>query len=267
MIRTSFVRILCSRLIGGVGSLAILCLLLATPKSEADVFTFADFTQQTPSSQNFSYTNPGSGGGSATFNTVSGGDPIWLSVTNTSIVPPGFPTLQKATLFLTSSTAVPAVLNPSDNSLQEIFPPPATNTMSIVLTNPFNGKTNFLSASFTATQTGLTGTVGSDSGGFSGSDAAVPPDIVSYSSDFINFAGSTEHSVALSFSSITSAGGGLQQDPTNSFFESFTASGTGTFDTNFGPSTVPAPAGLIQAGIGVVGSIGMARRRWLRIGP
>src|SRR5207245_474590 len=54
----------------------------------------------------------------------------------------------------------------------------------------------------------------------------------------IDFTNSIEQSFALSLTSInTASGGGLQQGP-GGFYASFTASGTGTFDTNFPSSSI-----------------------------
>src|SRR5437870_1545856 len=194
------------------------------------VTTFAQFQQVDVFAQNFVYTNNGT---SASFQTITGGDPIRLSA-NPGLAP-ALQGPQRAHLFLNASTNVPAVLG-TDNTLRELLPTP-TNTLQIILDTPVGGHTNFLTVTFSDV---LSGGVNSHSGNMFASDAAtaVPVDVVSYSSDFIDFTNSIEHSFALSFTSInTATGRGLQQGP-GGFYASFTASGTGTFDTNFPSSSI-----------------------------
>jgi hypothetical protein len=235
---------------------ALTAVCLATTAARADVFTFAQFTQQDVGQNLFSYQNPTTTGtGSANFLTLVGA-PVFAQATNANAFTTGFPTGPlSALLVLSASTAQPATQNP-DKSLQEAFPG-TTNKLTITLDTAVNGKTNFLTATFSAKAAGLTGPApGSSTGGFSGSDAAT--DTVQFSSDFIDFTGSKEHSFALSFSSITSTLGGLQQDP-NGFYDSFAAAGTGTFDTVF---AVPEPGSLLLAGVGVLGLAGLGLSRW-----
>src|SRR5262249_18050667 len=136
---------------------------------------------------------------------------------------------QLAHLFLDSHTEAHAVLG-ADNILRERFST-QTNTIRITLDTPFMGKTNFLTVTYTDL---LAGAAGGFSATMTASDASIPPDTVNYTSDFFNFSGSDQHSFALSFSSIQSqGGGGLRLADDGNFLQSFTASGTGTFDTNF----------------------------------
>ena len=140
---------------------------------------------------------------------------------------------QNAHLFLVSQTTAPTLppLSP-DNATREHFPI-AANTIQVVLDTPVDGKTDFLTATYSDQ---LSGVLDSDEASLTASDAAsgTPPDTVTFTSDFISFPGTIDHGFSLSFSSVNSndGSGGLQLGAGN-FFKSFTAAGTGTFDTDF----------------------------------
>ena len=90
------------------------------------VTTFAQFQQVDVFAQNFVYTDNGT---SASFQTITGGDPIRLSA-NPGLAP-ALQGPQRAHLFLNASTDAPAVLG-TDNTLREALPTP-TNTLQIIL--------------------------------------------------------------------------------------------------------------------------------------
>src|SRR5262249_39403341 len=186
--------------------------------------TFAQFVQVQPSNQNFVYTNESGTG--ATFNSIDSGNPVM--VTFFESLAHGLTGPQAAHLYLSSSTSSPAGLG-ADGLLHEHFPT-ATNTLSIVLDNPPGGRSNFLTVTYSDD---LSGQINSRAGNLKASDSSFPPNMVSYTSDWFDFTGSTEHSFALSFTSIISDDGrGLNLGDGN-FYHSFTTSGTGTFDTSF----------------------------------
>ncbi|HLN29373.1 MAG TPA: DUF4214 domain-containing protein [Gemmataceae bacterium] len=190
--------------------------------------TFAQFQPLMPALQAFVYDNNGT---SATLTTIPGGDPVLVNF-DTSFAA-GITTPVHAHLFLSASTTAKTVGPvPPGNQTTEQFPTPV-NTLQITLDTPVNGKTNFLSVTYTGL---LEGQVGLPEAASQASDSVVPPDIVSFTSDFFDFSNSINHGFSLAFSSVLSndGSGGLQV-AADGFFKSFTASGTGTFDTNFAP--------------------------------
>ena len=208
--------------------------------------TFAQFTQINVGDQNFVYSNNNT---SADFSTISGGNPILLGIAD-SVRPTGLASSQDAHLFLSASTASAVAV--SGTTLSQAFPS-ATNTIRILLDTPFQGHSNFLTVTFSGR---LGGELGTHSGISQASDAS---DIVTYSSDVIDVSGFIEHSFALSFSSILTAGGqGLQVAP-NGFVESFTTSGSGTFDA----AVIPEPPSLLLAGMATIAfaGFGLWRKR------
>ena len=81
-----------------------LYLELLESRSLPSVVTFAQFLQLNPVDQNFVYTNTGT---SASFSTITGGDPVLL-VPNSSIAPT-VPGPQRAHLLLSATTSTPAM--------------------------------------------------------------------------------------------------------------------------------------------------------------
>jgi SdrD B-like domain/Domain of unknown function (DUF4214) len=187
--------------------------------------TFLQFVQTNPGAENFTYTQNGA---SAAFSTIPGGDPVLVNF-DTSIVQ-GLSAPQFGHLFLTSTTTSPAAAGPN-SSLVEHFPT-ATNTMQFVLDTPVNGHSNLLTVTYSDV---LTGPPNGQAGNLLASTLSVPPDTVTFSSDFVDFTNATERDFSLSFSSIVP---GISSG-TGGFFVPFVASGTGTFGVTF-------PGGVIQ---------------------
>jgi hypothetical protein len=229
-----------------------LVLLAAAPSAIADVVTFVQFATIGPEGQGFEYTNHGT---NATFaNQFAQGIPVFVTLAEQ--FSHGLPSGQLAHIFLTSQTSEPVHMVGSQ--FEERFPANPVNMLHIVLDNPPMGRgSNLLTLEFTGTLGGQ-----GQSGFLRGSNTSELHDTVIFSSDYFDFTESTERAFALSFSSIIN-----EMDPQsglvvadNGFFESFTASGTGTFNTNFGPA-VPEPSSLVLTAFGVLGLAGAAYRR------
>jgi hypothetical protein len=226
--------------------------------------TFAQFQEATTGSNanQFAYNNNGQG--NATFGTQSGdvfGAPIPVTFSFLTVVgtlPADLQIPQDATLTLTSSTehAVQPFLSGAIGDQEIDGTGITTDVLTITRDTPAaegNGaRTNLLTMTFSGS---LLGTVDGRTPQLSGN---TPMDLVSYSSDFLDFSTSKEENFSLTFTSWTSAdGGGLELAPDGNY-ASAVAAGTGTFDDMPAPS-VPEPA----SGLGLVGMFSMlgARRR------
>jgi hypothetical protein len=231
--------------------LASVALLASNGDVRADVITFAQFTQQMVSDPGFLYANNGTNAG---FNSLAGGIPILLTIADGFA--PGLDRVESARLVLSSSTTAAAIPPmPPDQFTQQHFTG-ATNVLQILLATPVDGKTNFLTATFTdalfsgrlnSSVASLKTNAGSGSGALQ----------MSFTSDFLAFTDATELGLSLSFSSLLSSdgSGGLQMGD-NGFLKSFTASGTGTFDTLVAP--IAEPPSLVLATIALLGLLRLA---------
>jgi hypothetical protein len=206
-------------------ALAIAALCAAPARS--DPITFCQFLQTATDSEPFVYTNNGS---SATLSVSSFAVTM---IVDSAFLPPGTNPLQAGTLRLTSSTTASAAQ--SGGNLVESFPA-TTNTLQILLSNPINGSTDFLTATFSGH---LIGAAGGSTVGLNASRSA--GDSVNYSSGILNLTGTRDDGFALSFGAVTPR---LELGAGN-FFGSFTASGTGSFQVE---QTAPEPASAVLFG-------------------
>ena len=186
---------------------------------------------------------------------MGGGIPIFLTITD------GFAAslerVEPARLLLTCSTAAPTIPGmPPDQFTQQHFTGPS-NMLEIILDTPVDGKSNFLTATFSDAL--LSGRINSTEASLRTSGAGSGNSLdVSFTSDFVDFTNATEQGLSLSFSSVTSTDGtGNLQMAENGFLKSFIASGTGTFDTNLG-APVAEPSNLVLAGFGLLVLLGWA---------
>jgi hypothetical protein len=210
--------------------------------AKAQTTTFAQFLQFT-ASQDFLFTNNGTGGN---FTTIPNGSSVLFLYSNVGGLNAALQGGQSAHLFITpTTTTASATLNGTTLSQ----PLNQTVVISIIrdtATNPGIGmgtRRNLLTATIsTNTSTpGITGTDGGNSGTFS---VSTPDHTVVFTSDFLNFATTTQRNMALSFSSIQP---GVMQGAGN-FLQTLTAAGTGTFATNpvptaFGPTAASVTIG------------------------
>jgi hypothetical protein len=248
------------QLFAGLPAITILLVLTVTRDARADVLTFAQFTEQAVSDQSFFYSNNTT---NVSFGSLSGGIPIFLTITDGFA--PSLNRVEAARLYLSSnSTATATAPVPPDQFTQQHITGPG-NLLQIILDTPVNGKTNFLTATFSDAL--FSGRLNSTEASLKTLPAVGgDPAKVTFTSDFIDFTDATEAGLSLSLSSVISTdGSGDLQMAENGFLKSFTASGTGTFDTNFAGAPVPEPSNLILAGFGLLGLLGWAwKQGWLR---
>jgi len=216
------------------GTLALA--VTASGPARAD-FVFADFDQaaSSPNTDPFVFTNNTTG---ATFTAST-------PITNFKFdAIPGAPSgLQSGTLTLNASTNIPAQ-NLAGTLLQ-----PISGTMSILST----GGQNLLTVTFNGL---ILAAPGSVNGSLQASTASIPGS-VSFSSDFLNFAGTGEQAVNLTFPNMNPAaslGAG-------NFLTSFVTDALGTFTTTTAPTAVPEPSSVVLLGGGLLVGLFVARKR------
>ncbi len=222
--------------------------------TQAQTTTFAQFFQRNGANNDFVFTNNISSGN---FNTVSGGSPVFFLYSGIPGLDASLTGIQNATLTVAvTTTTAPATLDVITNTV--IQPLNQTIVISIIRDSVApvgNGaRTNLLTATIslnTSTPT-ITGTNTGNSASF---NATTPDHNVTFTSDFINFVGTSERNLALAFSSVTptfaiaGASGG-------SFLQSFVASGTGTFASNPPPVVNPPTAAGASLSGRVLTSVG-----------
>ncbi len=187
---------------------------------QAQTQTFAQFNQ-TSGVNGFFFTN--NGGMSGTLSTPTAGTPIEFSFLGIPGLDPSLQGNQCATINIDSNTTTPALPGAPPNGIRQNF---QTVIIQILRCAPApvgaNTRRNLLTVTVTTGFPALTGNLGAQSLAFV---ASTPSENVTFTSDFLSFAGTTERNFALSFSSVTppvaiGAGG---------FLASFSAAGTGTF--------------------------------------
>lgn len=242
---------------------AVLAATVAMPiLAQAAQITFAQFSEASPGGNLFKYVDNGTGN-DAQFGTSTGGAvgaaiPVnFTYLTVSGSLPADLIGNQAATLNMTSSTKSAASVLGGVVGLQN-FAGDGTLSNSISLTRNTPAaegtgtRTNLLTVTFTAQLIGAingrTPQVSADTGlGFT----------VNYTSDFLTFDDQLVKDFSLTFSSWTNAGNGngLALAASN-FFQSATASGTGTFD---GSATVPEPTALV---LGLLGAAALLVVNW-----
>jgi hypothetical protein len=211
------------------------------------VETFAQFDQITDV-DTIRFTNNANGTGSLT--TI---DPALVTFEFLNPFDPAL--LMQDAFFSLDATAV----GPSIPGLLDVDQLIATGTMSFTRATPFGpgGLTNLLTISFTNAV--LSGTLGSGAATFDGGQTLIGT--ATFSSDFINFTGSSQRSFALGFSAVTPT---ISLGPAG-MLNSFTADSDGTFSFEGGGgggNVIPEPAtwAMMILGFGGVGVL-MRRRR------
>lgn len=220
----------------------------------AQTTTFAQFIEQN-GTQDFVFTNNTS---SASFGAVSGGSPISFRYQNITGLPAALTGFQDAHLFITTTTTQPAAL--SGGTLSQ--PLDQTVTIQIVRDTPAPSgtgggtRTNLLTVVFSASAN-TPEINGSEGGNIATMAATTPNHVVTFTSDFLSFASTTQRNSSFSFSSVTPA---LSRDAGN-FLRSFDAAATGTFASNPVPVYAPPTAGAVTLGGKVFGPDGRGLSR------
>jgi hypothetical protein len=243
---------------------AVLATSAAMPTlvAQASQITFAQFSEASPGGNLFKYVDNGTGN-DAQFGTSTGGAvgaAIPVNFTYLTVVgslPADLIGNQAATLSMTSSTTTAASVLGGVVGLQN-FGGGGTlsNSISIIRNTPAaegtGARTNLLTVTFTAQ---LLGAINGRTPQFSGDTGL--GFTVNYTSDFLTFDNQLVKDFSLTFSSWTNVGNGngLALAASN-FFQSATASGTGTFDAS---ATVPEPTALV---LGLLGAAAILVVNW-----
>jgi hypothetical protein len=122
-----------------------------------------------------------------------------------------------------------------------IQPFDGTFTIQILRDTAFNGRSNLLTATITPVGTSTSEFAGDEGATSAGYSASTPVQNVTFTSEFISFAGSTSRDLGLAFSSVTpiySLG--------TTFVNSFTAAGAGTFATDQAPVFMVTTAATVS---------------------
>jgi hypothetical protein len=225
----------------------LLALLLPAIPTSATPVTFAQFTQAS-SGNTFAFTR---GTSQSTFNSLS--TPVnFVYLDVPGILDPELTGIQSALLTLSATTTTPVsgttfLTQPIDSgsiTIRRISPATIGN----------NDRTNLLTINFVGLS--LFGpTNGRTLGGISNS---VSGDQITFTSDFLDFENTITRDFSLSFTSVTPI---LHTE--GSFLHSFSAAGTGTFDSDPPSlySEVPEPTTLGMFGLGILLLSVYAKRR------
>ena len=240
-------------LLPGVLALSAINLAAAAP------VTFAQYVQQDGAEQQWTITS------TATTTTVSATGSVFLSFSGVTGLPFAGPESAMFTLTATSNVAGNCGVNcgPGDSFVQ----PGYAGTFSFIDTGAAPGA-NLLSGTFAVTGSPSTtgaqfsSSIGATGAGFDASATAGNLLQLVMTSDYLVFTAETQQNASWSMSSLIpnfSTGTVLltQARPGSG---PYGASGTGTFSSNPGPSSVPEPASLLLLGIGMT-ALGVLRRR------
>jgi len=204
--------------------------------TQAQTNTFAQYIQRV-AAQDFRFTN--NAGTSGTFETVSGGSPIFFVYSNITGLDQSLKGSQEARVFITSvPTTTPATL--FNNNLTQ--PLNQTVVIRILRDTPTpsgvgtGARRNLLTATISR-NTATPAITGTDTGNSAAFTVTTPDHTIIYTSDFLNFSTGMEgnRNLGLTFSSVQP----LLAVGSGGFLRSFTAAGPGTFASNPPPVAVP----------------------------
>jgi hypothetical protein len=236
--------------------IAVISLGSALPVSAQGPAQFASFTQATPLNVPFRFINSGGDGSGSVFGLYdAGGTAISIPVNFQFQIPNDYGTAVGENIAATM-TMTSAVLNPDDGAGRVNVD---MQNINVVFTadTPVNGLTNLLTMSLT---TGvLSGQPFTSTVSLEGTQSATSPDIVNFTSDFLDFSGVTiNKNYSLSFSNVQPI---VAREP-NNYFRSFVSSGSGTFGSEPLPTNrVPEPGTLALLALGMLGGGTVLRRK------
>jgi hypothetical protein len=221
-------------LLGGALAGAI---LLTPMTANAQLSTFAQFRQVT-NNRPFIFTNAGSG---STFSLIS------TLVNFTFLVENGYGSGigDSVNAHMTITSTVDATVTATGTAPNRNFEQPMTSIIiQFIADTPVNGNTNLLTivAGAGATSSGglLTGREGRSTGNFDGSEMPGNGDSITMTSDFLNFASTTQRDYSISLNAVTPVIG-LNA---NGYLNNFSANATGTFSSDPPPAMIPEPSTL-----------------------
>lgn len=217
--------------------------------------TFAQFVQRDGAARNYVFTN--NGNGTASFNSTAGGNPVFFFYSGVTGLPAELQGSQNATLTLTSNTSAAATFDAATNNFSQSINQIAT--ISFIRDTPaafgVGNRTNLLTVTIEQNQATADLVGAGTAAGFS---ASTPQQIITFTSDFLDFTRTNTRSLSLSLSGAFPALSASPRSP----LDSFTASGTGTAAANPAPIPINTPtAASVNIGGRVMTSAGRGINR------